>query len=84
MITKIIPINTKLVTKDGFKVGNALITDIIKIPTLTSVRWYHKIVTDYGNDMNLTSEEVCELFHLNGLADEAHKNFVHHPSILEQ
>jgi hypothetical protein len=77
-----IPINTRLVTKDGFKVGNALCTGYIvgtnPKDVSTTMRFF-KVKTDYGNEMTLAYWEVTELFHFNGLADETHKHFV--PSI---
>lgn len=65
-----IQVNTILKTKDGRKVGNAIVTNI-NIPN----RGNHRVVTDYGNLMNLTESEIIGLFHLGELATKEHKNY---------
>ena len=64
-----IQINTTLRTKDGRKVGNAI------------VRHFHQgfslIMTDYGNHMKLTERELNELFYIGKLAEFGkHKHYL--------
>lgn len=47
-------INTILHTKDGSKVGNAIVTE--------KQGYYWKITTDYGNKLKLTSKEIHFFF----------------------
>lgn len=49
-------LNTILHTKDGRKIGNAIITG--------RESYYWEITTDYGNKIKLTSEEIDELFYI--------------------
>ena len=49
-------INTILHTKDGSKIGNAIITG--------REGYYWEIKTDYGNTLKLTSEELYKCFNI--------------------
>ena len=49
-------INTILHTKDGRKIGNAIVTG--------REGYYWEITTDYGNKVKLTSEEIDDLFYI--------------------
>ncbi len=78
--TKKFPINTVLHTKDGRKIGNAIIIDKEGI--------YNVIKTDYGNECKFRDKEIEEYFWVaySGLdtfqkeyateMTEEHKNFV--------
>jgi len=72
-----VEINTILLTKDGRRIGNAIV--IGKEGEMNVVK------TDYGNQVRLTDEEIDELFHeaYEGLSieereflEETHKNSV--------
>lgn len=52
---KKLQLNTILFTKDGTKVGNGIITKVINNNK-------YVVLTDYGNYLNLTSDEISELF----------------------
>ena len=54
MSNHVLDINTILHTKDGSKIGNAIVTG--------REGYYWEITTDYGNKIKLTSEEIDELF----------------------
>jgi hypothetical protein len=49
-------INTILHTKDGSKIGNAIVT--------ASDGCYLEVTTDYGNKLRFTSEEIDEYFNI--------------------
>lgn len=49
-------INTILHTKDGRKIGNAIVIGIEGV--------YFKLKTDYGNNVLFTKEEITELFYI--------------------
>ena len=49
-------INTILHTKDGGKIGNAIVTG--------REGYYWEITTDYGNKVRFTSEEIDEHFNI--------------------
>lgn len=49
-------INTILHTKDGSKIGNAIVTG--------REGFYWEITTDYGNKVKLTSEEIYKCFNI--------------------
>jgi hypothetical protein len=55
-------IGSQLLTKDGRKCGNAVIVERVK--SMLTPRWSGWIVvTDAGNEMNLTEPELDELFY---------------------
>ena len=54
MANHVLNINTILHTKDGSKIGNAIVTG--------RDGYYWEITTDYGNKVKLTSEEIDEQF----------------------
>ena len=56
MSNHVLDINTILHTKDGRKIGNAIVTG--------REGYYWEITTDYGNKVRLTSEEIYELFNI--------------------
>ena len=56
MENHILNINTILHTKDGSKIGNAIVTG--------RDGYYWEITTDYGNKVKLTSEEIDECFNI--------------------
>lgn len=56
MKTKNIEINTVLHTKDGRKIGNAIV--------IGYEGKYNVIKTDYGNKVRLTCDEIKEFFHV--------------------
>lgn len=60
-ITKNFPHGTILRTKDGRKVGNAVITG--RCFSMKSVDDLYLIRTDVGNEVRVTDEEICEMFH---------------------
>lgn len=68
-------VNSILYTKDGRKIGNALI-----IATRNSEHIKEKIydaITDYGNTLSLTKREVKEYYHKDvGKASKDHKHYV--------
>jgi len=49
-------LNTILHTKDGARVGNAIVTG--------RAGYHWKITTDYGNTLTMTSEEIDEIFNI--------------------
>ena len=64
-------INTVLLTKDGRKIGNAII--------IGKRNNYNIVKTDYGNECGLTDAEVEELFYIantNLTPTTKHKNAV--------
>lgn len=74
-------INTILKTRDGRKIGNAIIIDIVRKPYTENDRLY-VIKTDYGNMAELTEFEIKEFFYDPLDIDnveianvESHKNF---------
>ena len=56
MSNHVLDINTILYTKDGRKIGNAIVTG--------REGYYWEITTDYGNKVRLTSEKIDELFNI--------------------
>jgi hypothetical protein len=57
-------VGTQLCTRDGRRVGNAVVVDdkrvlVLGEQTLPLI----KVVTDKGNSLNLTESEAIELFH---------------------
>ena len=56
MSNHVLDINTILHTKDGSKIGNAIVTG--------RDGYYWEITTDYGNKVKLTSEEIDEQFNI--------------------
>lgn len=56
MENHILNTNTILHTKDGSKIGNAIVTG--------REGFYWEITTDYGNKVKLTSEEIDEYFNI--------------------
>ena len=56
MSNHVLDINTILHTKDGRKIGNAIVTG--------RDGYYWEITTDYGNKVKLTSEEIDEQFNI--------------------
>ena len=56
MSNHVLNINTILHTKDGRKIGNAIVTG--------REGYYWEITTDYGNKVKLTSEEIDEQFNI--------------------
>lgn len=50
------PINTILHTKDGRKIGNAIV--------ISNEGIYNNVKTDYGNEVRLTDREIDELFYV--------------------
>jgi hypothetical protein len=65
-------INTILYTKDGGKVGNAIIQEALAVPSGDVA---YQIKTDYGNKMMLTEAELYEYFRIGGVAEKDHKHF---------
>jgi len=74
---KSIETNRILVTRDGWKVGNAIVWQELDelIVDDKSIRNF-SVVTDYGNKMTLTEDEINSLFELGDIADKTHKYFV--------
>lgn len=56
MSNYVLNINTILHTKDGSKIGNAIVTG--------RNGYYWEITTDYGNKVKLNSEKIDELFNI--------------------
>ena len=56
MSNHVLDINTILHTKDGRKIGNAIVTG--------REGHYWEITTDYGNKVKLTSEKIDEFFYI--------------------
>lgn len=56
MSNHVLNINTILHTKDGSKIGNAIVTG--------REGYYWEITTDYGNKVKFTSEEIDEHFNI--------------------
>lgn len=52
----VLGINTILHTKDGSKIGNAIVTD--------KYGRYWTVTTDYGNKYSFTRDEIDELFNI--------------------
>jgi len=65
-----IPVNTILQTKDGRKVGNAIVKAID-----TPFYGIHFIITDDGNHLRLKETEVRALFYIGPVATPEHKNY---------
>lgn len=61
--------NVTLHTKDGRKMGNAIVTGN------DEVRYFIK--SDYGNEAALSPDELNELYYIGTLTDETHKHFTH-------
>lgn len=59
-----------LVTKDGQRIGNAFIVDkeikVYEHKDLTETYTYYHIVSDFGNKLTLTHNEIAELFDVAG------------------
>ena len=70
-MSTLIPVNTLLATKDGRKIGNALVTDHNNVFGID----LHEVTTDYGNVFHLAKPEVEEMFWTNGLELNTHKHF---------
>lgn len=75
-------INTILKTRDGRKIGNAIIIDVVRKPYTENDRLY-VIKTDYGNIAEFTELEINEFYHDPLDVDneeipnlELHKNYV--------
>ncbi len=55
-----------LATKDGQRIGNAFIVDkevkVYEHKDLTETYTYYHIVSDFGNKLTLTHNEIAELF----------------------
>jgi hypothetical protein len=63
-------INDILFTKDGRKIGNVTIIDIVEIHRDT----YYKCITDYGNILDIDIENpLSNFFKSPGKANESHK-----------
>ncbi len=60
-------INTILHTRDGRKIGNAIIVSITD-------KTYH-IVTDYGNKCSCNLKEIKELFYIQKKTDDEYLNY---------
>lgn len=66
-----LPINTRLMTRDGRNIGNALV-----IGHTTRDRLFcHIVKTDYGNETTLTLIEIKDWFYLGTIADKTHKHY---------
>lgn len=63
-----LPVNTTLLTKDGRRLGNALIVE--------TYRGQHVIKTDYGNRLDLSMAEITRYFYIGEVASRTHKYFV--------
>lgn len=55
-----IKVGDRMFTKDGRKVGNGIIVDVVL--GLTDVAW--AVETDFGNKMVLTEPELTEFYHV--------------------
>ena len=71
-------INTILETRDGRRIGNAIIIGNEKVKSIQ----FNKIKTDYGTEMYLTEDEIAEFFYCREQTDDEikcrgyHKNYV--------
>lgn len=54
-----------LYTKDGRKIGNGIITDVLDMPILGTM---YRIKTDFGNIKTYFENEIDELFYISKLA----------------
>ncbi len=70
-----IKINTILYTKDGRKIGNAIVRKVSKMPGDITI---YDIKTDYGHSILFTKEEIEGFFHIGNLrqANGCHKHYV--------
>lgn len=59
--------NTRLLTKDGRRIGNAIVRGV-------KYGIYH-IMTDYGLPDRLKGHEILDLFYVADLADKTHKYY---------
>lgn len=69
---KHIRLNRRLLTKDGRVIGNAITTACESSP----IGILYTVVTDYGNILKLTYDEIHEWFYLGQRAGKDHKNYV--------
>lgn len=64
-------INTILLTKDGRRVGNGIVTGVTNI---NSENLYF-IKTDYGNNIQVKESDIDAYFYVGSVARSDHKNF---------
>jgi hypothetical protein len=70
-------INRILQTKDGRKIGNAIITGIKQVEHKDGVfKPLFSVRTDYGSKQSFYAEEIAHLFYLGELATDDHKHFI--------
>jgi hypothetical protein len=74
-------INSILYTKDGRRIGNAIVTNIE--PQIINVfddkeEFYtiYTLKTDYGNIVKLIDKEIKRCFRIGKISDQDHKNFI--------
>lgn len=56
--------NITLVTKDGFRVGNAIIIEPVESTLAGITYWYWLVETDFGNRLRCTDAEIHSLWEL--------------------
>lgn len=62
-------VGKRLFTKDGRRVGNGIVTEVFE-HRLESMGTMCKVVTDFGNEMNLTYSELDHFYHLDHEPEE--------------
>ena len=68
-------INTKLFTKDGRVVGNAIITGVEERTYDSRTIRCYSITTDYGNNLKMYEDELRNRFYIGDIADDTHKHY---------
>ena len=65
-------INTALYTKDGRRLGNALIVGYGRDPDGEPA---YTVKTDYGNELKMTAEQIESTFYLGSVCSASHKHY---------
>jgi hypothetical protein len=76
IIRNILKVNQILLTRDGRKIGNALITKHLMAEEVYGIMTpMFEITTDYGDKVKMSGSEIQELFYKGGMGDDTHKNY---------
>lgn len=77
---ELLKVNTLLYTKDGKKVGNAIIVEATKLENSA----YYTVMTDYGKPLLFNAGEIHNLFLVGEVANEDHKHFTQQSKTQQQ
>lgn len=72
--TSVIIVNTRLLTRDGRRIGNAIVQSVDHNEELNQATY--RCLTDYGNPFVFTAGEIRELFYVADVAGPDHKHFM--------